>query len=307
MPELRAISGNGKQDGTILGRKRALESPTQNTISERSKIRRRSVEQISPTASLSDNNMPGPSTTQSLSATDTQMSPSRRKTVAHLPVPRLSSSVSMPQPESQDKQAGDIRLSMQTSVSFCEGPTNSLTASTPSQISPGPETTQEPRPQPPTEPAQEKCRHFPDTCKLSTYSIILSPCIANFPWVTHDLLSFHGVAEFLRDPKEWLTASTQPPGSSSSSTAPKGNRRTKIALVDTRRKEATVAFLQSIEAAGLKRRNGEREYVPIYDWRVLEAIREEERKHVENKWKLGMRFDLCSQGSVWKRFWVGLA
>jgi DNA ligase-4 len=216
----------------------------------------------------------------------------------------------MPQPESQDNQAGDARLSMQTSMSFCERPTNSLTASTPNQINNGSAMTQEPSPQPsgtPTEPAQGRCRHFPDTCKFPTYSIILSPCIADFPWVADDLLSSHGVAECLRDPKEWLTPGTQPPGTPSSSTASNSSRRIKIALVDTRRKEATVAFLQSIEAAGLKRRNGEREYVPIYDWRVLETIREEERKHACNKWKLGTRFDLSGQGSVWRRFWVGLA
>ncbi len=310
MTESTALGEDGKQDGVTLSRKRALESPTQNTIPERSKIRRRSGEQISPTAPLPSNTGPGPSTTHSLPLMDMQTGLSRRNTQANLPVPRLASSISMPQTESQGKQSGDVSLSMQTSVSFCEGPTNSLTASTPSQINNNPARTDEPSPQPcgtPTEPAHGKCRHFPDTCKFPTYSIILSPCIANFPWVTDDLLSSHGVAEFLRDPKEWLTASTQPPGGSSSSTAANSSRRMKIALVDTRRKEATVAFLQSIEAAGLKRRNGEREYVPIYDWRVLETIREEERKYAGNKWKLGARFDPSGQGSVWRRFWVGLA
>ena len=308
--ELTASSAAGKQDGAMLSRKRALESPTQNAIPERSKIRRRSGEQVSPTAALPSNTRPGPSTAHSMPLMDTQAGPSRRNTEANLPVPRLSSSVSMPQPESQDKKAGDVRLPMQTSMSFCERPTKSLNASPPNQTDNGSATTQEPSPQPcgtPTEPAQEKCRHFPDTCKFPTYSIILSPCIADFPWVADDLLSSHGVAEFLRDPKEWLTPSTQPLGTPSSFAASNISRRTKIALVDTRRKEATVAFLQSIEAAGLKRRNGEREYVPIYDWRVLETIREEERKHACNKWKLGTRFDLSGQGSVWRRFWVGLA
>lgn len=197
---------------------------------------------------------------------------------------------------------------MQTSASFHEGPSQSFTAQPSAKpTSSGSATFREVESQPsqppaelPTESSSGKCRHLPEFCKFTTYSIILSPCVADFPWVADDLLSSHGVTEFLRYPKEWLN--------DQNATAPGSTRRKrKIALVDTRRREATVAFLRSIEAAQLKRRNGDREYVPVYDWRVLEKIREDEQKYSRNRWKPGTRFDITSPQGIWKRFWVGLA
>jgi hypothetical protein len=55
--------------------------------------------------------------------------------------------------------------------------------------------------------------------------------------------------------------------------------RTKIIIVDRRHKQATVDFLELVKADKLKRRIGEREYVPIYDWRVPEEISAEKRLH----------------------------
>lgn len=152
-----------------------------------------------------------------------------------------------------------------------------------------------------------KCRFLGDMCKFPTYSILLSPCIADFPWVADDLLSGHGVSEFLRDPKDWLRSRDANATSVGTSATPRTGRKTKIVLVDRRRKDATLAFLQSIEAAQLRRRNGKREYVPVYDWRVLEAIRDEERKLYTKKRKPEQQFELNHHTSIWRRFWVGLA
>ncbi len=317
IPESTGCSRDGEQDGAPLSRKRPLELPTKHAVPEKTKIRRLSGQQASPTASLPDKPITKPSTTEKASVIDTQMDPSDRPPERGLPLPRLATSLSMHQ---LDSQPDDTRAFTQQSVSFHEGPSQAFAAPSPTKpTSSDPATTQQPGPQPsgtPTELASEKCRHLPDTCNISTYSILLSPCIANFPWVTDDLLSSHGVARFLRDPKEWLITAIQPaegtaPTSTSSSStrhASRGSgRRRKIVFVDTRRKEATVAFLQSIQAAGLKRRNGDREYVTIYDWRVLETIRDEEQKHARNGSKPGTRFDVMSPGSVWRRFWVGLA
>jgi len=320
MPESTASGRTGKQDEVVLGRKRPLESSTQSDIPDRSKIRRRSGEQVSQTALLPDSNKASTSTTQQVSLVEARTAPLRRHTEADLPMPRLSASVSMHQPDSQNNQADEAEPPLQASVSFHEGPSQSFAAQ-PSgkQTSSDSATTRALDPQPsqqpelPSESRSGKCRHLPDFCKFTTYSIILSPCIADFPWVADDLLSSHGVTQFLRRPEEWLNdqnatalsgAPTAAPSSSGSGSA---RRKRKIALVDTRRREATVAFLQSIEVAQLKRRNGEREYVPVYDWRVLEKIREEEQKYSRNRWKPGTRFDVASPQGIWRRFWVGLA
>ncbi|SPQ21791.1 7df857b8-d712-453e-b12d-f7c62f57da4a [Thermothielavioides terrestris] len=241
-------------------------------------------------------------------------------------MPTLASSDSMHQPGAENSQpgtTGPARPPIQSSVSFHEGPTCSFPAqSPPDSTNSGPptqvNTSQSPEESP--APSAGKCRYLGDACAFSTYSILLSPCIANFPWVTEDLLSCHGVTEFLRDPKEWLadqaaTSTTTPASSSSgipgaSLSAPagqKGRRKRKIVLVDARRREATVAFLQLVEAAQLKRRSGEREYVPVYDWRVLEAVREEEQKLARSRERPRSRLDIISSSGVGRRFWVGLA
>ncbi|KAK3684922.1 hypothetical protein B0T22DRAFT_203032 [Podospora appendiculata] len=64
------------------------------------------------------------------------------------------------------------------------------------------------------------------------------------------------------------------------------DRRKKAVLVDLRRKEATVTFLKRVEAARLRRSNGAREYVPVYDWRVLEVLRT--RRRSAGDVKIGM-------------------
>lgn len=324
--KLPAVSNHqvGKQDGASLSRKRPLESSTQRSIPERSKIRRCSGDHPGPSPPP-DSDKALSSTTQQEQVAATRMRRSRRNTAADLPMPDLSSSVSMHQPNSQNTQAGDARPIMQASVSFHGGPSQSFSAPPPTdQEDSSSVTTQAASPRPSNQPSDEPaetsvrtCRLLPHSCKLPVYSIMLSPCIADFPWVAEDLLSCHGVTGFLRDPKEWLNNNqratsthnpsvtlTPAPSETNSGTT---HRPRKIVLVDARRKEATVAFLQSIEAAKLKRRNGEREYVPVYDWRVLEAIREEEQKCNRNHWKPGSEFDLNSSRSVWKRFWVGLA
>jgi DNA ligase-4 len=325
MPTPTAPEPTGKQDGAMMSRKRPLESSTQSSIPERNKIRRCSGDQVTSTAPLPGNNRVTSSTNQKENLQDARMGPSRRNTEGDVPVARLSSSVSMHQASSHNKQLGTIddRPTLQAAASFHAGPSQSFAAPAPPVQAGGDSartstTDAQPSNQPsnqPTETATGTCSFLPGSCRLLTYSILLSPCIADFPWVAEDLLSCHGVTGFLRDPKEWHNTTPTPSNTSTptlsdtdaNTASSNAHRRTKIILVDTRRKEATVAFLQSVEAAGLKRRNGEREYVPIYDWRVLEKVREEEQRCRRNKWRPGTEFDLNSSKSLWRRFWVGLA
>ncbi|KAF3068932.1 DNA ligase 4 [Daldinia childiae] len=50
------------------------------------------------------------------------------------------------------------------------------------------------------------------------------------------------------------------------------SRVRKICLVESRRVDATSSFVKNIGEAGLKKKNGEREWVGVYDWRILEDI-----------------------------------
>lgn len=73
-----------------------------------------------------------------------------------------------------------------------------------------------------------------------------------------------------------------------------GRKVRKIALVESKKREETIAFMREIESLGLKRSNREREYVEVFDWRLLARIAMEEA---------GNEFSY----NIWKRYWVGAA
>ncbi|KAI1867972.1 uncharacterized protein JN550_006779 [Neoarthrinium moseri] len=117
-------------------------------------------------------------------------------------------------------------------------------------------------------------------CAFDDHSFLVSPCISQYAWIA-DLLQSHGVLSFVVDPSSWahqpssepsspaLEAGTMTPVAGTSRSTRKSRIR-KVCLVEVRRPAATKDFLQRIEAAGLKRRNGQREWIPVYDWRILE-------------------------------------
>ncbi|KAK3403114.1 hypothetical protein B0T20DRAFT_388774 [Sordaria brevicollis] len=180
------------------------------------------------------------------------------------------------------------------------------------------------------------CRHLDGLCTIANISFMLSPCIAGYLWVTEDLLGSHGVTDFVRDPKEWLVEEqltpptstpistpgltpdttttselTGVPPSSAPSCTPGGTRRKKkIILIDPKRKEANKVFLQSVKDAGLRHRNGRARHISIYDWRVLEELREEEERSREKLARGGeydwAKLDMRRGGSIWRKYWCGM-
>ncbi|ORY71209.1 uncharacterized protein BCR38DRAFT_381585 [Pseudomassariella vexata] len=126
------------------------------------------------------------------------------------------------------------------------------------------------------------CVHLGPKCALANSAFLLAPCIKNYPWITENLLRGHGIVELATEPESWaamLRARRSPrkscPSSSDGEQSPrsiKTLRTRKICLVETRQPSAIQAFLERIENAGLKRRNGQRDWVAVYDWRILEDI-----------------------------------
>jgi DNA ligase-4 len=127
--EPAASSRIADQAGATLGRKRPLESSTQSSIPDRSKIQRRSSDQVASATPLPDNNGIGPSVrgrepsvgsqttlSQRTAATLPMLRPSRR-TAATLPMLRPSSAGSVQQAGSHSKR-DDARPPLQASVSF---------------------------------------------------------------------------------------------------------------------------------------------------------------------------------------------
>ncbi|KAI2621679.1 hypothetical protein GGR54DRAFT_599347 [Hypoxylon sp. NC1633] len=167
----------------------------------------------------------------------------------------------------------------------------------------------------PTKP-KHSCSLAGDKCALAGYSILLAPCISKYPWVTENLLREHGINTFLVNPESW----NQPPTSKATTTAPstsaldsspasildgtsrpsltKRVRVHKICLVESPRQDATKALAARIEAAGLKRRNGDREWVALYDWRILEDISTREAAKGNGT---------MAAMDPWRKHYVGLA
>ncbi|KAI1138781.1 hypothetical protein F5Y05DRAFT_350720 [Hypoxylon sp. FL0543] len=119
------------------------------------------------------------------------------------------------------------------------------------------------------------CSLVGEKCAFIHCSILLAPCIAQYAWITENLLRDHGIDDFLVDPQSWSQRSG--PHDSTfewgpSSRKMKRVRVRKICLVESRRQEATLSFYEKIEAAALKKKNGDREWVAVYDWRILEDI-----------------------------------
>lgn len=129
------------------------------------------------------------------------------------------------------------------------------------------------------------CAHRGDECQFVNKAFLLSPCISQYPWVTENLLRAHGIMSFATEPETWSQELTLQASSTTDSikssmlagraTPPRSSKKTrirKICLVDTRRPEAAAAFMRRIEKAGFKQRNGKREWISVYDWRILEDI-----------------------------------
>ncbi|KAI0392610.1 hypothetical protein F5Y17DRAFT_435582 [Xylariaceae sp. FL0594] len=153
-----------------------------------------------------------------------------------------------------------------------------------------------------------QCSFAGHECYLAHTSVLLAPCISSYAWVTDNLLTQHGIADPLLDPRVWKFL--DPPSKSFTSSHESGKVETetkdetdvphvrKICLVETRRKEATTAFIEKIKAVDLKRPNGDHEWVTVYDWKVLETLTELEAK--------GKGKGSCGGKDPWRTFYVGL-
>lgn len=307
-------------------RKRPLD-PTLQQPSQLTKARRRSREQVTASSPSPPSTATASSPTRRRDAlTNVPLGSPRRnhQSSASFTAPRLMGVHSMHQPTTSTKDPEPLRgvaSSFPVSLSFYESATSfhlpraaatqpaaaasfsasvsgtgpSLSLSTPSAGGGG-------------------CRSMGSGCTLAGFSFLLSPCISGYLYVTEDLLASHGITEFARDPREWSDGDTGTQGVQSSSAGP-GRARSKrskkmIVLVDSKRKGPTAAFLERIRDVGLKRRNGERKYVPVYDWRVLEKVGGGEercgRKGGEGVGG-GKLLDMNHEQSVWRKHRIGLA
>ncbi|KAK3373796.1 hypothetical protein B0T24DRAFT_275442 [Lasiosphaeria ovina] len=245
---------------------------------------------------------------------DVGISSSRRNNLPSSTAPRLTSTTSMYQLGWDNARLGAperVQNSLPVSLSFqgLLAPHLSITSSTVTGATNARDSNGDHDNISPEEPSTScgKCR-FLDSCKLSKCSFLLSPCIANFPWVTEDLLVCHGVADIVLDYKELTTA--QPSCGTTPATVErtrkKRSAKRKVILVESRRKDPTAAFMKLVTEAKEKRPSNDREYFEVYDWRILEALRYEEAKCSRNGKIRGACVSTTTTKDIEKKFRLGL-
>lgn len=106
------------------------------------------------------------------------------------------------------------------------------------------------------------CQLTPETCKFTRCLFIVSPCISRTPWLMEDLLPKHGVR--IITSLHGLSHPSLPRHCPLT-----GRRYRKIALVESHRPDQSAAWMKKIGRLRLKRK-GRKEWVEVYDWRLLE-------------------------------------
>lgn len=141
------------------------------------------------------------------------------------------------------------------------------------------------------------CQHAGATCALADYFILLSPCIANSPLLTEDLLPSHGVRAVFKDIPSWHASFDLHTSSSA--------KPLRLVLVEAKRKEPTKMFLSKLESDPPRSRNGG---VIAYDWRMIEAITELEQAHKrsDGSWARQKIGTIAFANELWQRHFVGV-
>jgi hypothetical protein len=132
---------------------------------------------------------------------------------------------------------------------------------------------------------RSKCQLSEQTCPLANCLFILAPCIATTPWLTENLLPWHGSC-FITS-LQALSSPTLPRRCPQT-----GKKYRKIALVEPNRPQQTIEFLKMIGRLNLTRSRGKKQWVEVYDWRILECIAKIDR---------GKKLDY----NPWRRCWIG--
>jgi DNA ligase 4 len=136
------------------------------------------------------------------------------------------------------------------------------------------------------------CKIVKEKCLLSHCNFLLSPEVLALAKVTEELLPAHGINNFITDPNGWATG----PKPSKS----EGPRVRKLCLVDSRYKTKEHEFLLKVENVPMFLSDGAtRSWNEIYDWKILEALREREDEEAAGDTK-GLPRD------PWRKYYLGL-
>ncbi|KAH8805923.1 DNA ligase N terminus-domain-containing protein [Xylogone sp. PMI_703] len=109
------------------------------------------------------------------------------------------------------------------------------------------------------------CRLLNNICSLANCVFILSPHVTTISSLAASFLPWHGnlfsdSLSILSDPSVPLICPLT------------GKRLRRIALVDLNHKKDAVEFMKQISSLDLKRPSGKKQWIEVYDWRLLELV-----------------------------------
>jgi hypothetical protein len=109
------------------------------------------------------------------------------------------------------------------------------------------------------------CQLTGQTCPLSNCLFVLATSISTTPWLIESLLPWHGVS-YVTSLKAFASCAIP-------NRCPQtGKRYRKIALVETRSPNEAAQFMKNIGKLNLQAPHGEKQWIEVYDWRILECI-----------------------------------
>ena len=124
-------------------------------------------------------------------------------------------------------------------------------------------------------------------CPLTNCIFLLASSIASLPLLIQRLLPWHGARYVLT-----LEAFSSP---SIPRRCPRTSKKIrKLVLIESRSTDESVEFMKSIDALELKRPCGKKEWVEVYDYRLLEMVA-----------KVDLGIDKGSGYNPWQKFWIG--
>jgi hypothetical protein len=131
------------------------------------------------------------------------------------------------------------------------------------------------------------CLLTPHICPFTHCIFLLTPCISSLARLTQELLPWHG-ARYVLSPEAFSYPSFPLQCSRTSKTI------RKIVLVESRHTAKTVEFLNRISTLELKKPSGEKEWVEVYDYRLLEMVA-----------KVDRNIDREPGYNPWGKCWIG--
>ena len=130
-----------------------------------------------------------------------------------------------------------------------------------------------------------RCRLTETSCPLEGCIFVLAPCIAKCPWITDNLLRWHG-SRYVSSVRIFSHPNFP------QRCPDTGKLYRKLILVEPQKEEQTVTFLKKVERVLRHKTKDQDSRLEVFDWRILESIAKVDRGKVLEE-KCWSKYRMC--------------